>query len=223
MAVAEQRSAARPEQGRRPREGLSRVWSGGTDGNERLTSITGTVLLALLAVIGVTILRIGQLLWVHLFVGLVLIGPLVLKLASTGYRFARYYSGSSAYRRKGPPALALRALAPALVTLTILVFVTGILLLIAGPRGRGQLLMLHKVGFIVWIAFFALHVLGHLPELGRLVRSVGAGHEMPGSIAGSAGRWISLAGALVAGVILAIVLIPDFAAWTTHAAALHHH
>ena len=54
-------------------------------------------------VIGVTILRIGQLISVHLFVGFLLVGPVSLKLASTGYRFVRYYSGERTYRRKRPP------------------------------------------------------------------------------------------------------------------------
>ncbi len=66
-----------------------RLTGGGTDGNERLTAATGVVLLVLLAVLGVTILRIGQLLWLHLFVGMLLIGPVLLKLTSTGYRIAR--------------------------------------------------------------------------------------------------------------------------------------
>ncbi len=55
----------------------------------------------LLLVIGLTILRIRQLISVHLFVGLLLIGPVALKMASTGYRFMRYYSGNRVYRRKG--------------------------------------------------------------------------------------------------------------------------
>ena len=69
---------------------------GGTDGNERLTSMAGAILIVLLAVLGVTILRIGQLIWVHLFVG-----------------------------------------------------------------SRQQLLTLHKVSFIVWLAFTSLHLLGY--------------------------------------------------------------
>jgi hypothetical protein len=44
-----------------------------TSGNERLTAVTGAALLVLLAVIGVTIVRIGQLLSVHLFVGILVI------------------------------------------------------------------------------------------------------------------------------------------------------
>ncbi len=40
----------------------------------------------------------------HMFIGLVLIPPVLLKLGSTGYRFARYYTGAPAYRAKGPRA-----------------------------------------------------------------------------------------------------------------------
>jgi len=74
--------------------------AGGTEGNERLTVLTGLLLIVLLAVLGVTIIRIGQLLWLHLFLGLVLLGPVALKLGSTGYRFARYYTSDPAYREK---------------------------------------------------------------------------------------------------------------------------
>ncbi len=62
---------------------------GGPDGNEQLTAATGVVLIVLLAALGVTILRIGQLTWLHFFLGLLLIGPVMLKLASTGYRFTQ--------------------------------------------------------------------------------------------------------------------------------------
>jgi hypothetical protein len=34
---------------------------------------------------------------------------------------------------------------------------------------------------------------------------------------------LALAGAVVAGVVLAIALIPDFSIWTAHLSALHHH
>ena len=68
------------------------LFGGSTDGNEQLTAFTGAILIVLLAVLGVTILRIRQLISVHLFVGLLLLGPVALKLASTGYRFVRYYT-----------------------------------------------------------------------------------------------------------------------------------
>src|SRR5581483_1620348 len=94
------------------RSGASELWAGGTAGNELLTVATGAVLIVLLAVLGVTILALGRLLWVHLFVGMLLIGPLALKLSSTGYRFARYYTRNPRYRRAGPPDTPLRLIAP---------------------------------------------------------------------------------------------------------------
>jgi hypothetical protein len=72
------------------RGGAARLFAGGVRGNELLTVAAGTVLIVILAVIGVTIVALGRLLSVHLFVGMLLLGPLALKLSSTGYRFARY-------------------------------------------------------------------------------------------------------------------------------------
>jgi hypothetical protein len=202
-----------------------RLLGGGVDDNEWLTTSTGIVLLVLLAALGVTIVQIGQLIWLHLFLGVLLMGPVALKLASTGYRFTRYYTGDAVYVRRGPPPLALRVIAPAVVASTVVVFASGIVLLFEGPRSRGFWLTLHKVSFFVWLAFTALHVLGHLPRVGallRLTRSAGAEQRLAGGD-GAAGRWIALAGAIVAGVVLAIVLIPDFGVWTASGALHHHH
>jgi hypothetical protein len=195
---------------------------GGTDGNEVLTSMTGAVLIVLLAVLGITILRIRQLIWLHLFLGLVLLGPITVKMASTGYRFFRYYTRNPAYRSKGPPEPLMRLTAPIVVVSTLVLFATGILLLIAGPSGRGQYLFLHKASFFIWLAVTALHVLGHLVELRGSLLPTHRPSALAGSSPGSAGRWITLAGALIGGVVLAIALIPQFAPWTAHAAFVHH-
>jgi hypothetical protein len=210
-----------------PRDWMRRrsvlLTGGGTDGNEQLTSITGVVLILLLAVLGVTILRVRQLISIHLFVGLLLIGPVALKMASTGYRFARYYAGNVRYRAKGPPELAMRLIAPLVVISTAVVFASGFVLLFEGPRHRGQWVFIHKASFIAWLAVTALHVLGHLPTMAASWRT--ATHEraeLGGLRAGSAGRWISLAGALAAGVLLAVLLIPHFATWTASGAFPHH-
>jgi hypothetical protein len=194
---------------------------GGTDGNEQLTAITGALLLVALAVLGVTIVGIGQLLWLHLFLGLLLIGPVALKLASTGYRFARYYLATAAYRLKGPPHPLLRGLAPLLVVTTLAVFATGVLLLVDGPGSRDQLLVWHKVSFIVWLVAMAPHVLGHVVELPPVLRLTR--NAAPVATGGGAGRAVALASAIAAGAMLAIVLLPDFSAWTAAAAHLHHH
>jgi hypothetical protein len=163
--------AARPGRAQSDRAGpelqhpLGLLTGGGTAGNERLTVVTGFVLIGLLAVLGVTIVRIGQLLWLHLFLGLLLLGPVMLKLLSTGYRFVRYYTANARYRRKGPPHPALRVLAPLVVICTLVVFGSGVARLLLGPSSRGLLVLLHKVSFIAWIVFTALHVLGHLSEM----------------------------------------------------------
>ena len=70
----------------------TRVRAPSPDGNERLTSSTGLVLLVLLAVETLTTLALRTYLNVHLFLGLLLLPPVALKLASTGWRFARYYT-----------------------------------------------------------------------------------------------------------------------------------
>jgi hypothetical protein len=197
--------------------------AGGTDGNERLTTVTGLLLVVLLAVLGVTIVFIGRLLWLHMFLGLLLIGPVVLKLISTGYRFLRYYTSDPDYRRKGPPATALRFLGPVVVLSTLAVFGTGAALLALGPSSRQPLGELHKLSFFAWIAVVALHVLGHLREIvAYLGRAADTRRQLrlepidrvgPG-LPGGAGRVGSLVLAVAAGGILAVALIPLFAGWT---------
>lgn len=217
--------------------------AGGTEGNERLTVITGWLLIVLLAALGVTIVFIGQLIWLHLFLGLVLIGPVALKLASTGYRFARYYTANPPYRRKGPPAPVLRALGPVLAGLTVVVLASGIALLVIGPgsSSRDALVLLHKASFIAWIVVTAVHVLGHLPEIIRFNRISRQARteisalraQIPGlggpadpplteSLPGSTGRWASIVVAMVLGLAVAAAFIPQFGTWTG-AGALHHH
>jgi hypothetical protein len=197
---------------------------GGTEGNERVTAATGAILLVLLAVIGLTLPALRQLLSVHLFVGMLLIGPVALKLATTGYRFVRYYTADPSYRSKGAPPLLLRATAPFLVLATIVVFASGVALLFVGPASRDELLPIHKDSFIVWVAFFALHVLAHVQSIPRALRADYGGSEQLGAdLPGRSGRTLSLVGALVAGLVIALLVIPEFGAWLHSSALLHHH
>lgn len=201
----------------------ARLLAGGTSGNELLTSVTGATLIVLLAVIGVTILNVRSLLWVHLFVGLVLIGPLVLKMGSTGYRFVRYYTRDPAYVRKGAPPTPLRLIAPIVVITTVIVMASGVALLIGGPTSRATFLPIHKISFIVWVVFTSVHVLGHLPELARAMREeYGAPAARLGELQrGRAGRSLALASALTLGAVTAVLCVPAFAAWL-NAPHLHH-
>lgn len=201
----------------------SRLTGGATAGNERLTAATGVLLLVVLAALGVTIIWIGPLLGAHMFIGLLLVPPVLLKMASTGYRFVRYYTHDPAYRRKGPPLAALRILAPGVVLATVLVFATGIALLLVGPSSHGSLGGIHKDSFIAWLVVTSLHVVGHLPGLPAALRAPDERGAVPGlAPLGGPGRALALAGVVVAGVVLAILYVPEFTPWL-HANFHHHH
>jgi hypothetical protein len=198
--------------------------AGATAGNERLTAVTGAALLLPLAVLGLTIVRLGGLLSVHLFVGLLLVPPVLLKLGSTLYRFARYYAGDAAYRLRGAPPLALRALGPAVLLTTVIVFATGIWLLFAGPSSRNPLLEIHKVSFIVWLVFTAVHVLAHLLEARDATVAELARHTRGAALVGGRElRMMAIGASLVAGIALGAVLIPQYSAWDVWNAHHHHH
>jgi hypothetical protein len=189
---------------------IARLLRGGTEGNARLTALTGLVLLGLLAAEGVTILAIHQLLSVHVFVGLLLIPPVALKLAATGYRFVRYYTRDLEYVRKGPPVVLMRLLvAPTLVMSTLAVFVTGVALLVIGP-GRGVVLGLHKASFVVWFGACGVHVLAYVLRVPGLVAADwGRSDPAPGAVL----RHGIVAAALVAGLVLAVAALPLAHPW----------
>src|SRR5260370_45708 len=105
----------------------------GVIGNERLTALAGAVLLVLIVVELVTVPNLRAGLAVHVLVGVLLAGPLAVKLGSTGYRFLRYYTGSPAYLRKGPPSLPLRVLAPLLLATTLVVIGSVVGLVVTDP------------------------------------------------------------------------------------------
>ena len=176
----------------------------GPVGNERLTAITAVVLLVLLALEGVTILAIRPLLSWHVFVGMLLIPPVTLKLASTGYRFWRYYSGSPEYVLRGPPHVLLRLLAPLVVVSTLAVFATGVGLLALGP-GHEALLGLHKASFVVWLCATGAHVLAHLWRLPGLAFASGRGATR---------RLAVVTAAVLAGGALALSTLSLVSPWT---------
>jgi hypothetical protein len=187
---------------------------GGVEGNERLTAATAVVLVVLLAALGVTILSIGSLIWWHVLLGMLLIPPVLLKLGSTGWRFARYYSRSPDYVRRGPPLLPLRLMAPLVIAATLAVFATGVALLVVGPAG-GVLVGLHKASFVVWLVVTAIHVLAHLRSLPRLAAADWRSAVRPPgrNLPGTGWRRVLLAGSIVAGAILAIATVRYAQPW----------
>ncbi|MGV1049775.1 MAG: hypothetical protein ACOYD4_14775 [Solirubrobacterales bacterium] len=185
----------------------------GVAGNARLTGAAAVALLVLLAAEGATIPFIGQLLGPHVFIGLLLIPPILLKLGSTGYRFARYYGGADPYLRKGPPLLALRLLAPGVVLTTLALFATGLALVFSGPPSD-TLVFAHKLSFIAWVALMTIHVLGHLLELPSLALPDWR-RNAPAEVrlAGAGARQFALGSALAAGLVLALLLFPLAESW----------
>jgi hypothetical protein len=187
--------------------------TGGVAGNARLTGAVAVSLLSLLAAEGVTIPFIGQLLGPHIFIGLLLIPPVVLKLGSTGYRFARYYTDDEPYVRKGPPPVVLRVLAPGVVLTTLAVFGTGVALLFTGPPSD-TLKFAHKLSFIAWVALMALHVLGHLLELPRLASADWRRHgPREARLAGAGLRASALTAAILVGVALGFLALSVGKPW----------
>jgi hypothetical protein len=183
----------------------------GVVGNTRLTALTGALLLVLLLIELVTVPDVSDLLAPHVFVGTLLLAPLVLKLASTGYRALRYYLGGVAYVRAGPPPLPLRLLAPVLVADTVVLFGTGIALLATGPTQDEALRFAHVVSFMIWLPLAAVHVVAHLPRTAQAIAD-DWGESAPGTD-GHEVRLALLGVALLAGVGLAALVQDSAAPW----------
>jgi hypothetical protein len=188
--------------------------AGGVAGNERLTAMTGAVLIVLLAAEGFTLLALHAMLTLHFFIGMLLVGPVLLKMGSTGYRFARYYLGAEPYVRKGPPLLLLRVLGPLVMITSVGVIGTGGLLAFAGP-GPSPWLALHELFFIAWFVVMTAHVCWYAPQLPRLLRS-GSPHlaRARATLAGAGQRWLLLAAALAVGLVIAVATYHMSGAWT---------
>jgi len=185
----------------------------GVAGNEKLTAMTGAVLLLGFAVEGCTILAIHRLLFLHFVVGLLLIGPVVLKIGSTIYRFVGYYTHSTPYVRKGPPSPVLRVLGPLVVMTSVAVLGTGVMLAVAG-RGNGPWLFLHKASFVLWFGVMTIHVLNYAPRLPGMLT---AGYRREGgtlaAVPGSAARWLVLIASLAVGVAVAALTMHLSTKW----------
>ena len=174
------------------------------------------VLLVMLAVEGVTVLRVRGLLSPHVFIGVVLIPPVLVKVGSTGWRFARYYAGAPAYRRKGPPPVLLRMLGPVVAILTLVLLFSGVGLLLAGPSWLPLLLKVHKASFVLWFAAMTIHVLGHMGEVFRLARRDWL-RRTRREVTGAGTRQWLIAASLVAGVMLGFLLLSHIGHWLSAA------
>ena len=187
----------------------------GVEGNSRLTSVVGVVLLGMLAVEGYTILDVHGMITLHIFLGIMLVGPVLLKTATTMYRFARYYQGKPAYVRKGPPHIVLRVLGPVVILSSFAVLGTGIGLLAVHSHDGGLLLTAHQASFIVWVSAMTIHVLGHIKDAALI-----SFRELRRRSRYRPRRFLAVVVAVVVGVGGATLLLPHASQWT-HRGAGH--
>lgn len=176
----------------------------GVEANARLTGTTGLVLAVLFVLEGLTVPFIFRFLSWHIAIGLLIIPPLAVKLASTSWRFSRYYLGDPRYRRAGPPHPLLRALGPVLLVSTVVLMGSGVALWLNGPNNDLLLLRAHQASFVIWFACVAVHFVSHFYRAVRLAAgdSRDAQADRP-VLRGARLRRRTVAFAFVAGVALA--------------------
>ncbi len=205
-------------QSRRPRFRVGQKELDGVESNSRLTGTLAAVLLVLLAAEGLTILRIQQLINIHVFIGMLLVPPVALKIGSTGWRFARYYMGSPAYVRKGPPVTILRLLGPVVVVLSVILLASGIALVAVPPSMRQSLLFIHKASFVLWFFAMVVHVLGHIRETAHLA-PLDYAQRTRRQIARAGARTWAVAVSLVLGLLIGVMTYGDNGGFNTY---FHH-
>jgi len=180
--------------------------------NERLTALAGILLLVIITVELLITADLHALIPIHIFIGVVLSGPLIVKLFSAGYRFVRYYAKHPEFVEHGPPNIWLRLLAPALVLMTILVFVSGFGLALAGPTNSHLFFDIHAASTALWIPLVAVHVYAHIRKARRLIAS-DWNRQSADRVPGRTGRLRFTLTGLVVGLLAAVLMIPVSTPW----------
>jgi len=183
------------------------------DGNERLTAAIGVLVLVPIAVeVATILLGVHTFMSLHVFVGLALIPPVLLKLGSTGWRFARYYTRSDAYVAHGPPRLAMRLLAPLLVAATVVLFSSGIAMGILHGHALQVARRLHGPASVTWLVVVGVHVLVYLNRALASSRRDLRSASRPGAT-GATWRGYALATALILGILAGAATVPSQHRW----------
>ena len=185
------------------------------DGNKRLTAAVGVLLLApVLLEIATVLLGVHTFMSWHVFVGIALIPLVVLKLATTGWRFVRYYTRSRAYVAHGPPQPAMRLLAPLLVVATVVLFGSGVGMGLLHGHALQVARRLHGPASVIWLLLLGLHVLVYL---GRALRDtaddVRPADRIP--VRGQTARRYALTAAVVCGLVLGSALVSVQHRWVS--------
>jgi hypothetical protein len=152
----------------------------------------------------------------------VLIPPVLLKLASTGWRFARYYSHNENYLLRGAPQIGMRLLAPLLVAATVVLFASGVAMGIVHGQALTVARRLHGPASVVWIVLVGVHVLVYLKR--ALVSSLeDANPSSRPTAPGASARIYALTTAVVAGIAIGVATVPAQHHWVNLRRDQRHH
>ncbi len=192
------------------------------DGNERLTAAIGVLLLVpILVELATIVLGVHGFMSLHVFVGLVLIPPVLVKLGSTGWRFVRYYTRSRAYVEHGPPQLAMRLMAPLLVAATVVLFGSGVAMGFLHGQALQLARRLHGPASVVWLLLIGVHVLVYLRRALRdWSRDLRPGTRW--AIPGARPRAYVVAAALSLGLLVGAAAVPAQHRWINLPHGHHH-
>jgi hypothetical protein len=177
--------------------------------NARVVAITGLALLLLLPVPYATALSLDALWRVHYFSGLLLVPLLGVKLAATGWRALRYYMGDRGFRADGPPHPMARLSAPILVAATVVLFVSGVAMLLGADR-FGAWSTIHNGSAVVFTGALGLHLLAHLWDSpAEVLADVVVSRTRPASrVPGARGRLGLTVVAFIIGITVATAAMP---------------
>ena len=202
----------------------------GVAGNSRLTSLTGTLLLALFilqiasavgfALLSYNLAALGGPAYdvirpVHFFVGFLLMPLIAVKLLSTGYRFGRYYTRDRSYHDAGPPRPVPRLIAPILIASSVTLFGSGVEMWSFQNQFGYAWTAIHNVSAFVFTSALIIHIVCHVREAHRNAAADLAGTPIavagadPGApvhepLGGAVTRRAVLGGGLAVGAVLGV-------------------
>jgi hypothetical protein len=204
--------------------------TGGPAGNARLTAWVGLIVLVFFLAESATLISVGHFITAHILIGAFLVPLVLLKTVTTGWRIVRYYQGSPAYRKAGPPPLLLRILGPLVVLTGVAVLGSGLALVALGQSSYRNLvtllgfgispLTIHQASFVAWLTATGLHVLGRTIPAIQVARGAGPRHD---PVPGRALRAATLLATVVVSVAIALLVTHLAGDWTHHRLGHDHH
>jgi hypothetical protein len=175
--------------------------------NSRLTAMSAIVLSALFCIqITTVVLGVKSVLTLHVVIGLLLVPPLLVKIGSVSWRFIKYYQHDPAFRQKGPPTPVMRLLSPLLLLVTVVLFVSGIVLLLAPSCFGGSMRQIHGGSFFIWLLLVLVHVVAHAKDIRRVAPRDWVHHSRQ-AVPGALVRQMVVLGSLAVGLVLALTLV----------------